>query len=193
MYPAEPQSDADSSNHTAAARVQRRMPPTANAANVANATPWRMPQKKDDQTKPKNLPHDPVSAVSPRKRTQTEPIPHQTNPRFSDTSQHEPAAGSFVPLVLDTGVCTHIAESTRKSDKLDAQVLAEFLALDMIPPAHRPTPRPGRLGYCSGVVATSREPCNSSRSANAHGTPSPRSPSRASTPRRGAARTGRAQ
>jgi len=34
-----------------------------------------------------------------------------------------------------------IAESTRKSDKLDAQVLAEFLALDMIPQAYRPTPR----------------------------------------------------
>jgi transposase len=34
-----------------------------------------------------------------------------------------------------------IAESTRKSDKLDARVLAEFLALDMIPTAHRPTPR----------------------------------------------------
>jgi transposase len=34
-----------------------------------------------------------------------------------------------------------IAESTRKSDKLDARVLAEFLALDMIPQAYRPTPR----------------------------------------------------
>jgi transposase len=34
-----------------------------------------------------------------------------------------------------------IAESTRKSDKLDAQLLAEFLALDMIPKAYRPTPR----------------------------------------------------
>jgi transposase len=34
-----------------------------------------------------------------------------------------------------------IAESTRKSDRLDAQVLAEFLALDMVPRAHRPTPR----------------------------------------------------
>ena len=34
-----------------------------------------------------------------------------------------------------------IAESTRKSDKVDAKVLAEFLALDMIPPAYRPTPR----------------------------------------------------
>jgi len=34
-----------------------------------------------------------------------------------------------------------IAESTRKTDKLDAQVLAEFLALDMIPEAYRPTPR----------------------------------------------------
>jgi transposase len=34
-----------------------------------------------------------------------------------------------------------IAESTKKTDKLDAQVLAEFLALDMIPAAHRPSPR----------------------------------------------------
>ena len=34
-----------------------------------------------------------------------------------------------------------IAESTRKSDKLDARVLADFLALDMIPEAHRPSPR----------------------------------------------------
>ncbi|MCG8406900.1 MAG: IS110 family transposase [Phycisphaerales bacterium] len=34
-----------------------------------------------------------------------------------------------------------IAESTRKSDTLDAQVLAEFLALDMIPQAYRPTQR----------------------------------------------------
>ena len=34
-----------------------------------------------------------------------------------------------------------IAESTRKSDKLDAQVLALFLALDMIPTSYRPTPR----------------------------------------------------
>jgi transposase len=34
-----------------------------------------------------------------------------------------------------------IAESTKKTDKLDAQVLAEFLARGMIPQAHRPTPR----------------------------------------------------
>ena len=34
-----------------------------------------------------------------------------------------------------------IAESTRKTDKLDAQVLAEFLARDMIPRAYMPTPR----------------------------------------------------
>jgi transposase len=34
-----------------------------------------------------------------------------------------------------------IAESTRKSDKIDANVLADFLALDLIPPAYRPTPR----------------------------------------------------
>jgi transposase len=34
-----------------------------------------------------------------------------------------------------------IAESTCKSDKVDARVLAQFLALDMIPQAYRPTPR----------------------------------------------------
>ncbi len=34
-----------------------------------------------------------------------------------------------------------IAESTRKTDKLDAQILAEFLVLDMIPTSYRPTPR----------------------------------------------------
>lgn len=34
-----------------------------------------------------------------------------------------------------------IAESTRKSDKIDAEVLAVFLALDMIPQAYRPSPR----------------------------------------------------
>ncbi len=34
-----------------------------------------------------------------------------------------------------------IAESTRKSDTLDAQILAEFLALDMIPESYRPSKR----------------------------------------------------
>lgn len=34
-----------------------------------------------------------------------------------------------------------IAESTKKTDKLDAQILAEFLSLDMIPQAYRPTSR----------------------------------------------------
>ena len=34
-----------------------------------------------------------------------------------------------------------IAESTRKSDRLDAQILAEFLAMDMVPTSYRPTPR----------------------------------------------------
>lgn len=44
-------------------------------------------------------------------------------------------------ILAHPGKLRVIAESTRKSDKLDAQVLAEFLAMDMIPPAHRPTPR----------------------------------------------------
>jgi transposase len=34
-----------------------------------------------------------------------------------------------------------IAESTRKTDKIDAEVLAVFLALEMIPEAYRPSPR----------------------------------------------------
>jgi len=34
-----------------------------------------------------------------------------------------------------------IAESKHKSDKVDARILAEFLALDMIPEAYRPSPR----------------------------------------------------
>lgn len=34
-----------------------------------------------------------------------------------------------------------IAESTRKTDKLDAYVLAEFLVLDLMPKAYRPTKR----------------------------------------------------
>lgn len=44
-------------------------------------------------------------------------------------------------ILAHPGKLRVIAESTRKSDKLDAQVLAEFLAMDMIPRAHRPTPR----------------------------------------------------
>ena len=51
----------------------------------------------------------------------------------------EPLADKVV--LAHPGKLRVIAESTRKSDKLDATVLAEFLVLDMIPPAHRPTPR----------------------------------------------------
>jgi transposase len=51
----------------------------------------------------------------------------------------EPHASRVV--LTHPGKLRVIAESTRKSDKLDARVLAEFLARDMIPEAHRPTPR----------------------------------------------------
>ena len=44
-------------------------------------------------------------------------------------------------LLAHPGKLRIIAESTCKSDKLDARILAEFLALDMIPQAYRPTPR----------------------------------------------------
>ena len=56
----------------------------------------------------------------------------------------------FVKLVeplADKVVLAHpkklriIAESTHKTDKVDARILAELLALEMIPQAYRPTPR----------------------------------------------------
>ena len=51
----------------------------------------------------------------------------------------EPLAGRIV--LAHPGKLRVIAESTRKSDKLDAKVLAEMLALDQIPASYRPTPR----------------------------------------------------
>jgi transposase len=51
----------------------------------------------------------------------------------------EPLAQKVVPA--NPKKLRVIAESTKKTDKLDAQVLAEFLARDMIPEAFRPTPR----------------------------------------------------
>lgn len=44
-------------------------------------------------------------------------------------------------LLAHAGKLRIIAESTRKTDKIDAFVLAEFLAKDMIPQAWYPTPR----------------------------------------------------
>jgi transposase len=51
----------------------------------------------------------------------------------------EPLADKLV--LAHPGKLRVIAESVKKTDRLDAQVLAEFLARDMIPTAHRPTPR----------------------------------------------------
>jgi transposase len=51
----------------------------------------------------------------------------------------EPLAERIV--LAHPGKLRVIAESVNKSDKLDAQVLAEFLALDLIPKAYRPSPR----------------------------------------------------
>ncbi len=51
----------------------------------------------------------------------------------------EPLAARIV--LAHPGKLRIIAESTRKSDRLDAKILAEFLALDMIPEAYRPTAR----------------------------------------------------
>jgi transposase len=51
----------------------------------------------------------------------------------------EPYASRVV--LAHPGKLRVIAESTRKSDKIDGHVLADFLARDMIPTAYRPTPR----------------------------------------------------
>lgn len=51
----------------------------------------------------------------------------------------EPLAARAV--LAHPGKLRVIAESTRKSDKLDAEALAEFLARDQIPMSYRPTPR----------------------------------------------------
>jgi transposase len=51
----------------------------------------------------------------------------------------EPLAANW--KLAHPGKMRLIAESTKKSDKLDAQTLAEFLALDMIPQAYRPNLR----------------------------------------------------
>lgn len=51
----------------------------------------------------------------------------------------EPQASRVV--LAHPGKLRVIAESTRKSDQLDAKTLAEMLALDQIPGAYRPTPR----------------------------------------------------
>ena len=62
------------------------------------------------------------------------------------TASYEWLVGLIEPLA-DRVLLAHprkmrvIAESTRKSDQLDAQILAEFLALDMIPEAYRPSKR----------------------------------------------------
>lgn len=44
-------------------------------------------------------------------------------------------------VIAHAGKLRIIAESTRKTDKIDARVLADFLAYDMIPEAWRATPR----------------------------------------------------
>jgi transposase len=51
----------------------------------------------------------------------------------------EPLAAGWV--LCNPGKMRMIAESTKKTDKLDAQTLAEFLALGMIPKAYRPNAR----------------------------------------------------
>ena len=51
----------------------------------------------------------------------------------------EPLAAEWV--LAHPGKMRVIAASTKKTDKLDAQTLAEFLALGLIPKAYRPTPR----------------------------------------------------
>ncbi len=82
--------------------------------------------------------------------------PHRIEAFFQELGPHEVVVEATVgyewflrlvepharrAVLAHPGKLRVIAESTRKSDKLDARVLAEFLALGMIPEAHRPTPR----------------------------------------------------
>jgi transposase len=65
---------------------------------------------------------------------------------FEATASYEWFAG-LVEGLAERVVLAHpkklrvIAQSKHKTDKIDAWVLAEFLALDMVPEAYRPTPR----------------------------------------------------
>ena len=51
----------------------------------------------------------------------------------------EPLASRCV--LAHPGKLRVIADSTCKTDKIDAKILAEFLARDQVPQAYRPTPR----------------------------------------------------
>ena len=76
----------------------------------------------------------------------------QSLERFAVTVESTIGYEWFVHLCESIDQCTRvvvahpskmrvIAESTRKTDKIDAQILAEFLSRDMIPQAWMPTPR----------------------------------------------------
>jgi transposase len=73
----------------------------------------------------------------------------------------EPTAARIV--LAHPGKLRVIAESKKKTDKLDAQTLAEFLAFDEVPQAWRPTPRVRehrtlvRLrAYCQGRITSAK-------------------------------------
>ena len=70
-------------------------------------------------------------------------------------------------LLAHPGKLRVIAESTRKSDNLDARVLAEMLASDQIPPAYRPRPVSGSTDCTFGIASScsGRSPASATRSA----------------------------
>ncbi len=65
----------------------------------------------------------------------------------ADGDSYEWLVQCWIEPLAESWVLAHpskmrvIAESTKKTDKLDAQILAEFLALGMVPRAYRPTVR----------------------------------------------------
>jgi transposase len=65
----------------------------------------------------------------------------------------EPVAESWV--LAHPSKMRVIAESTKKTDKLDAQTLAEFLALGMVPQSYRPTARQREHRVLWSVIAWS--------------------------------------
>lgn len=73
----------------------------------------------------------------------------------------EPTAARIV--LAHPGKLRVIAESKKKTDKLDAQTLAEFLAFDEVPQAWRPTPRVREhrtlvrmRAYCQGRITSAK-------------------------------------
>jgi len=93
--------------------------------------------------------------IEDRKTVGKEVSVHEKKPQINADAKIqlvEPTADRVV--LAHSGHLRVIAQSKRKTDKLDAQTLAEFLALDQIPEAWRPTPRVRHRHYVQGRITS---------------------------------------